>query len=423
MLPEQLTEKAITERQRVKAKRDWFYLCGIQASYWAVMTMQSSFLVSFLSQNGYEPALIAAIVTLIALVNLVAQPIWGYFADSKFGIRKVMIICMAGTIPTLILMPVAAESVIAALVLNFSYALFNQPLQGLTDSLTNIAAWRNKYVVYGFTRGCGSLSAAIASLLVGRFLITVGIEKLFYINSGLTLIGLILLVFFTNTPYGMQQSDDAASTAALRKEKVSVRYAANILLQNKSYILIVIAIMLMNVGGRFAHLFVPILIDEFGGTSAHIGFALFLNCIFMAPCMIMHSFLIRKKVSNRYIMFLGGIFAAIRLVAMLFASNLNILVGVQIFQSFAYGLMHPATVQAISEVSPLNLRSTAISFAVAVQVVLSTLIGNNVGSALTGIVGYRNTSFIFIAITIGGIALYMYATNMNKNVEDIVADS
>ena len=79
----------------------------------------------------------------------------------------------------------------------------------------------------------------------------------------------------------------------------------------------------------------------------------------------------------------------------------------QILQSFGYGLLQPAMVRAVSEVSPLRLRATALSLATAFQIVFSTLLGNNLGSICAGLIG-RNATFAAGALlSVLGIVLYI----------------
>ena len=105
------TELTCAERTlRKRAIRDQFALCGMQATYWSVVTMQSSFLISFLKQNGYSTDLTALIVFLNAIANLIAQPLWGYLSDARLGIKRVILCCLGLSIPALALMPAAVSS-------------------------------------------------------------------------------------------------------------------------------------------------------------------------------------------------------------------------------------------------------------------------------------------------------------------------
>lgn len=390
--------------QRRRAIRDQVALCGMQATYWSVITMQSSFLISFLKQNGYSTSLTALIVFINAIANLIAQPVWGYLADAKLGIKRVILCCLGLSIPALALMPFAVPSVFFTFTLNIMYAAFNQPLQGLTDAITNISAARNKYVTYGYTRGIGSLAAALSSLFVGGLLNITGVAALFYINAGLLLIAFLMMLMFSGTSYGIP---GGKSESGRKDRSISIRYAASVLIRNRAYVFLVVSNTLIYTSNRLALFYVPILIDEFGGTSRDLGISLFLNCILMAPCMVLHGWLMKRRVPNHVLYIVAGLFMCLRAFGVGFSNSLHMVVGVQILQSFGYGLLQPAMVEAVSEVSPLKLRATAISLATAIQVVLSTLIGSNLGSVCVSGLGRSETFIIYTMLSFVGVLLYI----------------
>ena len=387
------------------AKRDWICLCGIQAAYWSVCTMQTSFLVSYLTNNGYSSTFTANIVFMMSVVNLIAQPMWGYLADTKIGLKNVIICCMGVSVFAIALIPAAIACVPFLVILTAMYGFFTNPMQGLTDAITNITATRNKYVVYGFTRGCGSLAAAVSSLFFGKLVSITGLESLFLINATLCLVAMLLMIFFRSVAYKEEQ--ESLKTIEVGEEKITICDSAKILLKNRKFMFLLISITLLNVPSRLASLYTPIQISKMGGGSTQLGLAMFLNCILMAPCMVLHSYLIRKRIRNNVPLLASALFTAIRIYSMGVAHSLDTFLAVQILQSFSYGLMQPATVQAVSEVTPLALRSTAITLATAVQVVFSTLIGNNLSSIIEEKMGFQFVCFGSAAIVFIGIAFYL----------------
>lgn len=385
-----------------RAKRDWLILCGIQSFYWITMTLHSSFLVFYLNGCNYRTTTIAFITLGMTFVNLFAQPLWGYIADAVVGIRKAIMICLLGSLPTLLLLPFLVQYVWVIVVLNLLYAVFNYPLQGLTDSITNIAAERNCFVVYGFTRGCGSLSSALASLLIGYILNYTDTKLLFSIEAGILFMAFLFMTNYENVSYGYPKKE------AVKKERQSnIGNAVLELIKNPAYLAVLLSVTLMNVGNRTTLFFVPILIDEYGGSNVHLGYSLFLNCIFMAPCMVIQSYMIKRGIKNYVPLMVGGFFGVLRAFLMYFARTLPMLVGLQILQSFAYGFLQPSTVTAAGDVSSLEIRATAISLAIAVTTVFSTFLGQIGGSILSEIVGIHATFVISAAVTFLGILCYM----------------
>ena len=387
---------------RRNAKRDWILLCGIEGCYWLTMTLHSSFLVFYLKQNGYDTTLIAAVTLGMTVINLFVQPLWGYVADAFLGIKKVLLICLFGSIPGLMLLPIVVRFVWVTIILNMLYAIFNYPIQGLTDSITNIAASRNKFVEFGFTRGCGSITASIGSLCIGFILNGTETSALFAIEAMLLFIGAILLVGFKNTKYGIKDEQTKFMPGTS-----NVKSAVLHLIKDPVYIITLISITLMNTGNRVSCFFTPILIEEYGGNNIDLGISLFLNCLLMMPCMIIHTKMLKKGIGNHIPLLFGAVMNIFRVGSLYFAHTLSVLVGLQIIQSFAYGFLQPSTIAAASEASPIEVRSTAISMAVAVTTVFSTFIGQIGASKISDYIGIHNTFLLSAVLIVVGIVIYL----------------
>jgi PPP family 3-phenylpropionic acid transporter len=393
---------------RKKARRDWLLLCGLQSCYWITMTLHSSFLVFYLNQCGYETTVIASMTMAMTFVNLVTQPLWGYVADALIGMKRAILCCLLGSLLPLLLLPALVKYVWLTLLLNLFYGAVNYPLQGLTDSITNIAAEKNSFVVYGFTRGCGSISSAVGSLLIGYVLDYTDTKYLFLIEAAILGLASVLMGLYKDTAYGPE-----AETKTVGGRKAT-RSAVLELLRKPAYLGILFCITLMNVGNRTTLFFVPILIEEYGGDNVHLGWCLFLNCLFMMPCMMLHSRMLKRGIKNHVPLLLGASFHVVRAFLMYFARTLPVLVGLQLMQSFAYGFLQPSTVAAAGEASPLSVRATAISLAVAITTVFSTVIGQIGGSYLAGYIGVHNTFLVSAAITFLGILSYLPFTRHAK---------
>lgn len=393
------------------AKKDWLLLCGIQVLYWSTMTLHSSFLIFYLNQCHYDTTVIATITLMMTVINLFAQPVWGYLADAFIGIKNALLICLMGSIPALVFLPLLVRYVWLMVAVNMIYALFNYPLQGLTDSVTNIAATNNRFVVYGFTRGCGSVGAALSSLLIGFVLDYTKTEVLFWIEAGALFLAFLLMARYQGVSYGIwrdPEEEPAASGGGPLMQSIGQ------LLRSPAYVIMLLSVTLMNAGNRTTLFFVPILIEEFGGNNVHLGFSLFLNCILMAPCMVIQSYMIRKRVKNYVPLLLGASVGILRACLLYFAHTLPVLIGLQILQSFAYGFLQPATVTAAGEASPLEIRATAISLAIAVTTVFSTFLGQIGGSMLSDVIGIHRTFVVSAAVTFLGILCYLPVVQMER---------
>lgn len=59
---------------QARAKLDSVFVSGVHAFYWAAYTVQTTFLITYLTLNNYTPSQVGLTVTVMSLFNLVAQP-------------------------------------------------------------------------------------------------------------------------------------------------------------------------------------------------------------------------------------------------------------------------------------------------------------------------------------------------------------
>ena len=123
--------------------------------------------------------------------------------------------------------------------------------------------------------------------------------------------------------------------------------------------------------------------------------------------MVLHSHMIKRGVKNHVPLLIGAGFGIVRVLLMQLARSLQVLIPLQILQSFAYGFLQPSTVQAAGDSAEFEIRSTAISLAIAATTVFSTFIGQIGGSYLSGIIGIYPTFAVSAAGTFLGIVCYL----------------
>lgn len=393
---------------KTRAKLDSVYISGVHAFYWSSFTVQSTFLVTYLSLNGYSPSEIGLVVTMMSLFNLIAQPMWGFLSDSKFNLKSIILLCMAATIPISFLLPAVIRTYSLVVLANALFAFFEYPLVGLLDSVTNISASKNKYIIYGVSRGMGSFFSAIICLWTGGALDKLGIEYMFVIHALLLGIGILCMALFSGKAYNTDSKKAAVSPA---RTTLTLAKTIQILLRNKKFLFIVISSILLNIGIKAALTYTPILIQQYGGTSAHNGFSMAINTIGMAPCMLIYT-AAAKKISNNKLYLLACLFTIARISSLALVTTLGGVIAVQIINSLSYGFLQPAMLTAISEATPLFLRSTSITLATAVFTAVSSIFGSYIAGMLVESIGMRPMFFIFTGLAALGALAFLPAARL-----------
>ena len=400
-----------------RAKLDSVLLSTAQAGFWAGATVYGTFLITYLYANGYSASDVGLVMALASIVNVVAQPLWGYVADAKLKVRTVILLCLAAAIPLVGMLPLFARTTVSLIIGCCIISCFENPLRGLMDSLTNQAESRNKYIIYGIARGCGSFFSAIASLVAGELLNAWGLEWAFVVHGVLLFAALLALLAFS----GVECRDkpvELKNEEPEEKESVSISQAFRHLLGNRIYVAIFLSTILLNVGLKAALTFAPVMIADLGGTSAHTGYSMAVNTIGMLPCMMIYSWMFHKKgISNNRLYLLACGFTVLRIASMAMVSTLTGVIAVQIINSLSYGFLQPSLICAVSDTTPRKYRSTAITVIISSQMAISGLLGDYVAGELVELIGMQPMFWICTALAVLGTAAYFPVLRAGKEVK------
>ncbi len=377
-------------------KRENYLITGVHMTYWPAFTILSTFLITFWTGIGFNVEQIGLIVTIQSLVNLFAQPIWGILTDTKLTIRKAILLCSIVAIP-LPFLHLFTTIFWHVVLLNAIFAAFAQPIAGLVDAWTYKLASGNPNIVYGFSRGMGSLLSAVVSLLAGVILNEFGINLVFPFYAAL-----ILLVFL----FSFAIKDEEMLHKSQAKDALSFSSAVKILLTNPRYLVFVLSMTLMNIGLRAALTFTPILISRLGGTNFHNGLSMAVNTSMMLPFMLLYTKL-SERYKNKTLMLWAGAFTILRILSLGVASGLFSVITFQLLNSASYGFLQPAMLEYVRRHTPLAIHSTAITFITAVIAAISGILGNYVSGAMIASIGISYTFLLLAGVAGFGVLLFV----------------
>jgi PPP family 3-phenylpropionic acid transporter len=361
---------------RKRAIIDSVLLSGASASFYMGMTMHMSFVATFFTLRGYSATQIGIVVMVTMLVNLVMQPVWGFVSDKTGNIKRVLILLFALSIPVSISIPLLPNEFRYMVAIYALFACFRYPINGILDSLISVSALKNSVITYSVARGMGSAFSAIIAFFGGTLLDRIGIEKAFPIECGFYFLAICCLLAFSGKSY--RHPSDTEVEIAESKERVTLSEATKELIKNRAYMLLLLSVVLVNIGTKAALTYTPVMINEFGGTISDNGYSMAINTSGMLPCMLIYSYMSKRGVSNNKLYILACLFTIARIMSLTLVKTVPALLAVQILNSMSFGFLQPATIAAISEVSPVRLRTTAIT--------LNTSVWGAVGSVLGGMV-------------------------------------
>lgn len=394
---------------QLRAKRQYSWICFIYLFYYASYTSYFSFLTVYLTGYGYAKSQIGLVFTCISLINLISQPLLGYLSDTKIPIKKIVIVGMVITIPGAFLLGPAVGAFPLAMASILLIAFFDYSMIGLLDTWTNLAKVKNTRINYSVARGMGSLSSAVAALIIGSALAKFGNEAMFVFHGIFMAVALIFVFLF-----------DGISVAAKNgsAQDVSVQSSLLALWRNKKYRYYIGAVFLVNMGWRAIVTYLPVIIIDFGGNSQHQGIAMAAMTIGIAPFMFLYPKLLKRFQISRMIQ-VGYLLTIVRIFSMVLVTNLWMLIAFQLFEAISFGFFQPSMIEYISSITPAKNRALAVSVSSAVQLALCGTVGNYFAGIFLEFFNFRWMYLVFgIAALLGFFLLKISLKAPNANAEE-----
>jgi len=366
------------------------FLCFL---FW-ISIATGSYLTVFLQKNGFGANQVGYVNAAIAVVSIMATPLWGMIADKIRSIRKIFILCISIGLVLWALVPASAR-VSAALIYTVLIigAFFMRPANSLFDGFAVQRADLDG-LAYGHVRLWGSLSYALMSLILGIVLPFTGVEFTFYIY-GVFLLPLIFLLL------KMKGADSARKTV-----KVNFRdMGFGRLFKNYYFITYLIFAIFVYMPMNALMVFLPYLIEAVGGDTARLGLLNACKAIIEIPILLlMRNF--RRKVPLPVIV--GGSALLFCMEAFFYsrAVNINQIMALQLFHGLGGGLLIGSASNYVYSLAPEGLNSTAHMVNGAVNSVASIL-GNLVGGFLITVIGIFSY-YRFMSIVLFCAFVYFY---------------
>ena len=203
-------------------------------------------------------------------------------------------------------------------------------------------------IYYGLARGLGSASFAVTSAFIGGLVEKKGVSILLLINV-ITMLLSVIIVFTFKKPEGAVESTDDENAKSL---ETSAKTAHNNFIDfTRTYP----AFMLFLVGTicfYFAHNmindFMIQIIRHLGGGEKQLGYSNFLQAILELPVMAVIGVVLKKISSNKLLAISGAAFF-VKILILVFATNMIHMYISQSFQLFAYAIFIPAAAYYVSE--------------------------------------------------------------------------
>lgn len=387
------------------------YYIGSMVTFFAMFSSMFSFVSTFLLHKGFDNTSIGTILSLTGVLSILLQMSLANFLDKKPDVRIQNVVTIHGILIillafTLLFTPANNWMLLLILVI---FAV-TQASETLLNALAFVFEKFGLSINYGVARGMGSLSFAVATLLIGFVTeaISPDIIPLFYVIFSM---GLILSVRAFRHP-----QENAIGASELKRPSITNQEAADdsllaFLSRYKRLVFLMVGVVFL--------LFTHILINNFfiqiilpiGGNYATMGTALFIGAVLELPTMFVYD-KIEQRISTQNLLKIAGLFLLAKHALTYFAPSMGVIYFAQFIQIGGFALIYPASVSYIRQVvSKEDMVKGQSLFTIAMA--LSSVSGGFIGGYLLDQAGVANTLLVGVLATIIGVVIVFLGTDNN----------
>lgn len=373
-----------------KQPNDNLFFGLMQGFYWATCAAFNVFLVFYLETIHIPSSQIGVLLTIGMIAGVTSQYLWGYLCDRLNGVKKVISICIIGTVIAVWTLPLV-QGFNAILPVYITFMIFQPVIPSLIDTWI-IQLSKSTRKNYSKLRGVGSLTFAVMSSFFGLL-----VEKYFYnaIAIGFTLLSILL---FTTVIL----STDIVKEHKRVKKETEPKESPIALFKNINFLIFLFGITLIFIPNSFISSYMFYIAESVNGSAREMGIAFGLAAILELPLFLMFE-RITKKVSLEKLLIIGSVFLIGRILQLMFIKTPYGMYINALFHGIGFPLITSCLRHYVPTIVPKNLTVTgqavAGAFAGGIPYIIATYLGGNI------IQSYGITSCYIIFSLFGSIAL------------------
>ena len=366
-----------------------------QAVFWCTYGISWSYTASFLSSKGYSSFIIGLVTGIGAVISVILQPVIAAVT------RRFNVLC---TKRNIIILKTLSLATSAFIMLNppgaYTTAVLFTVLTAIDASVPSmLSALAMDYINggnqlnFGLARGCGSISYAIFTLILGYVVQYLGADILMAMYIVLGLINIITVILFPADNSEEYFADNNKDSNILRKYPFLIFFLT--------------ACVLLYIAHNIFNVFLLNIVQRAGGDNTNLGIALAISAFVELPTMAA-IVKIAKKISIEKVILVSSISFTLKAAACVFAVSIPAVYAVSAMQMIAFALFTPGSVYFINKHMQPHDSAIGQSLIGSCTLGLGGTLGNIIGGLVIDIAGLTPT-LIFSAIlsTCGTVVMFM----------------
>lgn len=369
----------------------------LEMTFWLGYCAFSAFSITTLVGAGWMRSKAAALITAMAVLTVIIQPIYGYVSDKLISEKKLAIIMIIGAAIFIGVLPISlnfGNSVL--IILNFiGITIFGSSINGMLDAWLVSLKQQYHNINYGLIRGCGSMAYAISARMVGEITLIFGHNTQFYFSAA----ALALAAVSAITLQAAKKNKPPKTTEEKLPEQKSGNSPFQTIFSSKKYCFTVCIGFLLMLSNSPQPTLLQLVIPDLGGNISQIGTATAIMAISEVPCMFFILLLVRK-IDEKYLMAFACAMYIIRMIISGSTNSLTVLLVTQAMHGLTFAVFQPTAISYLSKICEKKTRSTAVNTYTAISSSFSSICGNGIITAILASGFMAQTAFYVFTIPV-----------------------
>ena len=328
----------------------------INVTYFVAFCTIHALAAVYLLDHGFTNTEVGILLAIANILSAVAQPVVAGIIDKPGPLTNRRFILIAVTIialGSLLLMFLGNNKALVFVIYMLIY-MVQFTYQPIMTALCFEYQKAGCNIYYGLARGLGSASFAITSAFVGGAVEKNGVGILLIINVvSMLLSGILVFTFKKNdniksTDIGTNNERYSGSSVETEKGDTAHNNLFDFIRTYPAFSLFLLGTISFFFAHNMINDFMIQIIRFLGGGEKELGYSNFLQAILELPVMALIGIVLKKITSDR-LLILSGIAFFIKILILVFATNMAGMYLSQSFQLFAYAVFIPAGAYYVSK--------------------------------------------------------------------------
>lgn len=387
-----------------------FYYIATHILFWAGYAIIWSYTAVYLQERGYSSQVIGLVTGIGAVISVLLQPMLAkLIAKNKHMSNQGNVLLLKlMTIFIAIFMLLELPGIYTVAILFTLLAAMEATIPSILSSIAMEANNAGHEINYGFARGMGSVGYALFSVFLGYAVSFWGAKSLMYLYIGMS-VATVLIVKGLQNVSKITEKDDRTIEMDLQAGKSDVSMFT--LFKKYAYLKYFFpASVLLFMSHNMVCVFLPMVIEQAGGDSSHLGVALAISAMVEFPVM---SYFVKlsRKIKTETLLIISAVFFTIKSATALLASSVAIVYFVQFLQFGGFALFTPASVYFINLALKEEDRNVGQALLGACSLGLGGTFGNVFGGMILENAGLGSMLMVSTALCVVGIFFMIISRN------------